>query len=134
MYNFLDFVGRMCSKIPKIITVSLMLIIIITVRSGSSNRLDNKIDSNNNNTGDTKESPCPCTCGIFLNGQFVKGSKQPPKGNPALLQEMDSPFMNNAVGNRQCMNKCLELVRGCVHLISSFFALTPFCIFNYLIY
>lgn len=58
----------------------------------------------------TKE-PVPCTCGVFLSGQFKKGSKDQPKGVPVLTQETDTPFMNNAVGNRQCTNKCLELVR-----------------------
>ncbi|CAH1137754.1 unnamed protein product, partial [Phyllotreta striolata] len=54
--------------------------------------------------------PVPCTCGVFLSGQFKKGSKKQPKGLPVLTQEMDTPFMNNAVGNRQCTNKCLELI------------------------
>ncbi|KAJ3653537.1 hypothetical protein Zmor_012784 [Zophobas morio] len=56
--------------------------------------------------------PVPCTCGVFLSGQFKKGSKEQPKGVPVLTQEMDTPFMNNAMGNRQCTNKCLEMVRG----------------------
>lgn len=55
--------------------------------------------------------PTPCTCGVFLSGQFKKGSKDQPKGVPVLTQEMDIPFLNNAVGTRQCTNKCLELVR-----------------------
>lgn len=58
------------------------------------------------------DSPAvPCTCGVFLSGQFKKGSKEQPKGVPVLTQEMDTPFMNNAIGNRQCINKCLEVVR-----------------------
>ncbi|KAF5277814.1 hypothetical protein FQR65_LT03795 [Abscondita terminalis] len=71
---------------------------------------ETKNASNNNKTTKETTTPCPCSCGVFLSGQFVKGSKQPPKGNPALLQEMDNPFVNNAVGNRQCINKCLELI------------------------
>lgn len=58
-----------------------------------------------------KNEPVPCTCGVFLSGQFKKGSKDQPKGVPVLTQETDTPFMNNAMGNRQCTNKCLELVR-----------------------
>ncbi|KAJ3653538.1 hypothetical protein Zmor_012784 [Zophobas morio] len=54
--------------------------------------------------------PVPCTCGVFLSGQFKKGSKEQPKGVPVLTQEMDTPFMNNAMGNRQCTNKCLEMI------------------------
>jgi hypothetical protein len=55
--------------------------------------------------------PVPCTCGVFLSGQFKKGSKEQPKGVPVLTQEMDTPCMNNAMGNRQCTNRCLEMVR-----------------------
>lgn len=58
----------------------------------------------------TKE-PVPCTCGVFLSGQFKRGSKEQPKGVPVLTQETDTPFLNNAVGSRQCTNKCLEVVR-----------------------
>lgn len=63
------------------------------------------------NTVKSDPVPTPCTCGIFLSGQFKKGTKEQPKGEPVLTQEMDNPFMNNSVGNRQCINKCLELVR-----------------------
>lgn len=62
----------------------------------------------------TDNKPVPCTCGVFLSGQFKKGSKEQPKGVPVLMQEMDTPYMNNAMGNRQCTNKCLELVRECL--------------------
>ncbi|EFA03731.2 follicle cell protein 3C-1 [Tribolium castaneum] len=58
----------------------------------------------------TVDKPVPCTCGVFLSGQFKKGSKEQPKGVPVLTQEMDTPFMNNAMGNRQCTNKCLEMI------------------------
>ncbi|XP_057663974.1 uncharacterized protein LOC130898588 [Diorhabda carinulata] len=68
---------------------------------------DFKDDRNNDHEG---KDPVPCTCGVFLSGQFKKGSKKQPKGLPVLTQEMDTPFMNNAVGNRQCTNKCLELI------------------------
>ncbi|CAG9769189.1 unnamed protein product [Ceutorhynchus assimilis] len=52
----------------------------------------------------------PCTCGVFLSSQFKKGSKDQPKGNPVLTEEIDTPFMNNAFGNKQCTTKCLELI------------------------
>lgn len=52
----------------------------------------------------------PCTCAVFLNGQFTKGSPDPPKGNPALLYEQDSIFPCSAQGNKQCTNRCLETV------------------------
>lgn len=56
------------------------------------------------------EGPVPCTCGVFLSGQFKKGSKEQPKGIPVLTQETEKFFPNNAIGNRQCMNNCLEVV------------------------
>lgn len=85
--------------------LSLTLTIAVTyvLCSVESTLLDNKIQQ-------TDSDPTPCTCGIFLSGQFKKGSKEQPKGVPVLTQEMDTPFMNNAIGNRQCINKCLELV------------------------
>jgi hypothetical protein len=52
----------------------------------------------------------PCVCGVFLSGQFVKGSRDPPKGNAALLHEHSDPVPCNPFGNRQCTNKCLDLV------------------------
>lgn len=35
----------------------------------------------------TTESPSSCICGIFLSGQFKKGSKEQPTGNPALIHD-----------------------------------------------
>ncbi|KAL1513349.1 hypothetical protein ABEB36_002770 [Hypothenemus hampei] len=52
----------------------------------------------------------PCTCGVFLSSQFKKGSKDQPKGDPVLTQEIDAPFMNNAIGNKQCTHRCLEAI------------------------
>ncbi|XP_023706823.1 follicle cell protein 3C-1 [Cryptotermes secundus] len=52
----------------------------------------------------------PCVCGVFLSGQFVKGRKDQPKGNAALLHEHPDHFACNPSGNKQCINKCLELI------------------------
>lgn len=51
-----------------------------------------------------------CTCGIFLSDQFKKGSKDQPKGNPALLKEFSEVFPCNSHGNKLCSNKCLDIV------------------------
>lgn len=67
---------------------------------------DNKIDNKN----DKEKKPVPCTCGIFLSGQFDKGSKEPPKENPVFLQETDNHFISGLAGSRMCTTKCLELV------------------------
>lgn len=56
------------------------------------------------------KSQTPCMCGVFLSGQFTKGSPEPPKGNPALLYEQTALFTCNAQGNKQCTNRCLEVV------------------------
>ncbi|XP_060518633.1 follicle cell protein 3C-1 isoform X2 [Cylas formicarius] len=54
--------------------------------------------------------PVPCTCAVFLSSQFKKGSKDQPKGSPVLMQEIDTPFMANALGNKQCTHRCLEVI------------------------
>ncbi|KAJ6629965.1 Follicle cell protein 3C-1 [Pseudolycoriella hygida] len=52
----------------------------------------------------------PCTCGVFLTGQFKRGSSEPPKGNPALMHEQELQFSCNAAGVKQCTNRCLEMI------------------------
>lgn len=52
----------------------------------------------------------PCTCGVFLNGQFHKGSPDPPKGNAALLYEQDVMVPCTPQGIKLCTNRCLEVV------------------------
>ncbi|GJQ67173.1 hypothetical protein Trydic_g8084 [Trypoxylus dichotomus] len=52
----------------------------------------------------------PCGCGIFLSGQFEKGSKEQPKGLPALTQEVGGFFPNNPIGIKQCTSKCLDMI------------------------
>ncbi|XP_011502866.1 PREDICTED: follicle cell protein 3C-1 [Ceratosolen solmsi marchali] len=51
-----------------------------------------------------------CTCGVFLSGQFKKGSKEQPKGNPALLHEHPDVFPCSNIGNKMCTNKCLDVI------------------------
>ncbi|KAL0132582.1 hypothetical protein PUN28_000382 [Cardiocondyla obscurior] len=58
----------------------------------------------------TKEQPIGCTCGVFLSGQFKKGSKEQPKGYAALLHEYPNPLPCNIAGNKLCINKCLEVI------------------------
>lgn len=56
----------------------------------------------------------PCTCGVFLSGQFEKGSPDPPKGNPALMHEPEVMLPCNPQGIKMCTNRCLELVSSLV--------------------
>ncbi|XP_071570455.1 follicle cell protein 3C-1-like isoform X1 [Temnothorax nylanderi] len=58
----------------------------------------------------TKEQPTGCVCAVFLSGQFKKGSKEQPKGYPALLHEHPDPLPCNTVGNKLCVNKCLDAI------------------------
>lgn len=50
-----------------------------------------------------------CTCGVFFSGQFKKDS--PPVGYPVLMHEHETMHNCNAIGTKQCSNKCLETVR-----------------------
>nr|XP_024216962.1 uncharacterized protein LOC106681680 [Halyomorpha halys] len=50
----------------------------------------------------------PCICGVFLSGQFKRGS--PPNGPPVLLHEYDENFVCSPLGNKQCTNKCLDVL------------------------
>ncbi|KAL0281463.1 UNVERIFIED_CONTAM: hypothetical protein PYX00_002445 [Menopon gallinae] len=52
----------------------------------------------------------PCTCGVFLSGQFKRGSPLPPDGNAVFLQELTDSLQCNAVGEKHCINKCLETI------------------------
>lgn len=52
----------------------------------------------------------PCTCGVFLSGQFKKGSPDPPNGDPAFINEIEQVFPCNYAGQKLCQSKCLEAV------------------------
>ena len=58
----------------------------------------------------TSQLPIGCYCGVFMSGQFKKGSKEQPKGNPALLHEHSETHPCNPAGNKICINKCLDTV------------------------
>ena len=63
----------------------------------------------------TMDKPAPanattCTCGVFMSGQFKKGSTEQPTGFPALISELDQAYPCNPVGLKNCVNRCLETV------------------------
>lgn len=62
-----------------------------------------------------------CTCGVFLTGQFKKGSNEPPKGHAALMHEQDTMYPCTPLGAKSCSNKCLETVR---HIFLTHFLLS----------
>ncbi|XP_073980228.1 follicle cell protein 3C [Rhodnius prolixus] len=63
---------------------------------------------NFNLTSSNDKNAVPCMCGVFLSGQFEKGSV--PKESPIFMHEHDEHFMCNAGGNKQCINKCLDVL------------------------
>lgn len=62
----------------------------------------------------------PCTCGVFMSGQFKKGSSEQPKGYAALISEQETNFSCTPAGTKLCINKCLDFVS----LLYSFFSST----------
>ncbi|KAK1132951.1 hypothetical protein K0M31_014318 [Melipona bicolor] len=66
--------------------------------------------SNDTLATSTTESPISCVCGIFLSGQFEKGNKGLPKGNPAIFHDLPGTFPCTPSGNRLCTNKCLDMI------------------------
>ncbi|KAG8282421.1 hypothetical protein J6590_036387 [Homalodisca vitripennis] len=52
----------------------------------------------------------PCTCGIFLTGQFTPGAQIPPSSIPALSFEFDYNLPCSKFGNHQCANNCLQTI------------------------
>lgn len=61
-------------------------------------------------TFSTQQNDLSCTCGIFLSSQFVKGSPEPPKGEPVISTTLERSFQCNPIGQKQCQTKCLEQV------------------------
>ncbi|XP_055547666.1 follicle cell protein 3C-1 [Wyeomyia smithii] len=53
----------------------------------------------------------PCSCAIFLTGQFNKQNRtEPPRGNPAIQLELMQSYPCNSAGNKQCSNRCLDAI------------------------
>jgi hypothetical protein len=45
----------------------------------------------------------PCSCAVFMSGQFKKGSSDQPNGVPALVQETEISYPCTPTGNRLCI-------------------------------
>ncbi|XP_058824706.1 follicle cell protein 3C-1 [Topomyia yanbarensis] len=53
----------------------------------------------------------PCTCAIFLTGQFNKYNRtEPPRGNPGIQLELMHNYPCTSAGNKQCSNRCLDAI------------------------
>lgn len=80
---------------------------------------DNNSTVLNTESSTRAAEPIGCVCGVFLSGQFKRGSKEQPKGFPALLHEHPDPLPCTTVGNRICTSKCLDVVSFLIwHLIT----------------
>lgn len=85
-------------------------LLLICFASGLANGQKISKISNNTLQMTTTESPLGCICGIFLNSQFKKGSKEQPNGNPVLMHDQSGIFPCTPNGRRHCINKCLDSV------------------------
>lgn len=83
----------------------MFLILIVVALCTSHSYAENNIKSTNS----TKQ-PIGCVCGVFLSGQFTKGSKEQPKGFPLLVHEYPDPLPCTIAGNKLCTSKCVEAV------------------------
>lgn len=53
----------------------------------------------------------PCSCAIFLTGQFNKQNRsEPPRGNPGIQIELMQNYPCTSAGNKQCSNRCLDAI------------------------
>lgn len=87
----------------------LTLVMVVLCLSYSYVEGNNAVPSTVNSSTNSSE-PIGCVCAVFLSGQFKKGSKEQPKGYPALLHEYPDSLPCNTVGNKLCTNKCLDVV------------------------
>lgn len=77
----------------------------------SDNSLGGPLASPSSHSSSSSQSSVPCTCGVFMSGQFDKGTPNAqPRGNAALMYEQDAVLPCTAQGNKQCTNRCLEMV------------------------
>ncbi|XP_014605231.1 PREDICTED: uncharacterized protein LOC106787408 [Polistes canadensis] len=106
------YVGDTVEIIVQIISFEMYLKFICIILCASTVYTKKDIDVNNSNHLDssTSEEPVGCVCGVFLSGQFKKGTKEQPTGNPVLLHEQSDSFPCTLHGNKQCINKCLEMI------------------------
>lgn len=89
----------------RLLYIYLLLIAVVNCQLNLKNDLKSKF-----NLASAATEATPCACGVFMSGQFKKGSSEQPKGSAALIQETDINYPCNAMGTKQCINKCLESI------------------------
>lgn len=92
--------------------IGFYLIILCVLTAYAKNDTVSPILRNNSNLTEPliPREQVGCLCGIFLTGQFKKGSKEQPKGHPALLHEHPDSFPCSLFGNKLCISKCLDVI------------------------
>ncbi|XP_055605328.1 follicle cell protein 3C-1-like [Uranotaenia lowii] len=108
--------------IIKVIVV-LMLIESIIVSSSAQKRMRSRktkqvpTDVNESQLVQSTSSPTkneehlPCSCAIFLTGQFNRHNRtEPPRGNPAIQVELMQNYPCTSTGNKQCSSRCLDTI------------------------
>lgn len=95
-----------------IVTIVLLQAVLSNAQLNLKNELKQKFSLTKETQAANKVSSneVPCSCAVFLNGQFKKGSKEQPKGLPALIQETEITFPCTPAGTKLCINKCLESI------------------------
>lgn len=59
----------------------------------------------------TQSDNVPCSCAIFLTGQFNKQNRsEPPRDNPGIQLELMQHYPCTTAGNKQCSNRCLDAI------------------------
>lgn len=88
-----------------------LIILCVSTISAENNTISATVKNNTSHIKfSTSQEPIGCLCGVFLSGQFKKGTKEQPTGNPALLHEHPDSFPCNPLGNKLCTSKCLDVI------------------------
>ncbi|KAG5314275.1 FCP3C protein, partial [Acromyrmex insinuator] len=104
------YAGDTIEVIVKITSIKMYLTLVVMALCISYSYTENNNTVTNIKSSTNTKQSTGCACAIFLSGQFKKGSKEQPKGYPALIHEYPDPISCTTIGNKLCVNKCLEII------------------------
>ncbi|XP_018399204.1 PREDICTED: uncharacterized protein LOC108776947 [Cyphomyrmex costatus] len=104
------YAGDTVEVIVKITSIKMYLTLVMMTLCISYSYAENNSTVTNIKSSNIKEQPTGCVCAVFLSGQFKKGSKEQPKGYPALVHEYPDSIPCTAMGNKLCISKCLDVI------------------------
>jgi len=111
LIELIDFSFRFAVASSSIIALSVIISCVLLVTSSHAQlSLKNELKNKLSLTKEVDPNAVPCSCAVFLSGQFKKGSSEPPKGLPALIQETEGAYPCTTTGTKMCINKCLESI------------------------